>query len=1484
MKKFFSRSRRQTRDRSRQQSRRKFLAVESLEPRLLLHAGVDTPHGHPPEHALSDHIHAQLFIYIDGVKEEIPTDIGVDSTGILDFAHTHSDDEELHLHPADKNGDGTAEEPADFLTVGDFFEVWRTNAGTAGNRADAVFDSTTIFGNVVDATNSLRMYVNGFQVQSYQDYQIHDNDRIVISYGESPVVSVETNFGTILMEMLPSDAPGTVTNFLNYANDGDYDNAIFHRSVSNFVVQAGGFATTSPTFTSTAQLSAIPTDPAIVNEFGVSNTRGTVAMAKLDGDPDSATNQWFVNLSDTNAPGANGLDSQNDGFTVFARVLDMAPVDTIADIPGQDQGGVFGQLPIDAANQLVVIAGMSGDGLVSGTVYDDVNGNGSQDAGEAGLAGFKVFSDSDGNGAHGTLEFSTLTAADGSYQLQLPSGSHTLQQELTPPYRQATPTPPAGQAITVLIDGSQAGVDFGNSAVASPTSVDLDAAFDSGSDNSDNITSNNNSSTATQLQFTIDGVTDGALVRLLAGNSEIGQAVASGTSVTVLTAGNLPFVDGVQSITAIQVVTGGTSLASPALALTVDTAVADFTSSALATATIATNYIYDVSNPEEGSVGFAYSLTESPSAMTINATTGLVSWTPVANDKGTQTFTVRATDAAGNQRDQQSTVVVDGEVLVDINLELTDDQGQAITSIAVGEQFLVRALIQDLRTEPRGLFAAYTDVLFDANLATAVGPITYGASYPNVQTGSLQAGLLDEVGATSNINELGGSQFLLFSVLVRADRGGELNFLADPSDNLPSSDTLLYGTNSAVPQANIAYGSASLTVTLDFTAADDIFNFDEDSGSNAMDVMFNDDTASASDVTITGVDPPSTGSVAIAADQLSLSYTPALNFSGQETFTYTIGNASGDSQATVTVQVAQINDPPTANDDSLEVDEDSSGNLLDLLANDSFAPDTGETLSITATGATSAGGTVTIPNSGSHVLYTPLANFDGTESFTYTISDGNGGTDTATATIDIRAEGDNPLAQFDTITVDEDSVDNSLDVLANDTSPDSSATLTITAVSTPDQGGTVSIATDLGSLVYTPAANFFGDEAFTYTMSDGGGGSDTAVVFMDVIDQPDAPTANDDSFTVGIDSTENDFDVTDNDSSAPDAVETLTVTAVTPSAEGGTVIIATDGHEIHYSPPAGFSGQDSFSYTITDDDTLTDTATVTIDVSAFQPGDISGVAFIDSDGDGVQDIGELVLGGIVITLSGTDTESNVVNLVTTTDATGAYEFANLVPGDYLLTQTQPEFLLDGLDMPSPSGGTVSGDNQISLQLPEGGDFSGTNFSERGRQASTLSLADFFSAPAEPSLIVCTGTDPGFGWSALDASWSSFDSVVADLATTPNAVDVSVVQNGTSQDVTLDLGSSDPVQSFYQLSDNQLLGVFGTPTELGFTDAGSSGGDEADGESEPSELEIHDQVLASWPAGDALSQLEFESMPGQAGEDLDTPAEAIDLLLSNWFAG
>ena len=125
-----------------------------------------------------------------------------------------------------------------------------------------------------------------------------------------PIVEIETNLGTIEITLHPEVAPGHVENFLNYVNDGDYSNSFFHRSVPGFIIQAGGFAY------SNQQFSYVPADPAVPNEFNLSNVRGTVAMAKLGSDPDSATNQWFINLADN----AANLDNQNGGFTVFGTV------------------------------------------------------------------------------------------------------------------------------------------------------------------------------------------------------------------------------------------------------------------------------------------------------------------------------------------------------------------------------------------------------------------------------------------------------------------------------------------------------------------------------------------------------------------------------------------------------------------------------------------------------------------------------------------------------------------------------------------------------------------------------------------------------------------------------------------------------------------------------------------------------------------------------------------------------------------------------------------------------------------------------------------------------------------------------------------------------------------------------------------------------------------------------------------------------------
>jgi peptidyl-prolyl cis-trans isomerase A (cyclophilin A) len=143
----------------------------------------------------------------------------------------------------------------------------------------------------------------------------------------------------------------TVTNFLNYVSSGRYLDSIVHRSIPGFVIQGGGYNVSQSS--SGATLTPVPTFPSIVNEFGIHNTRGTLAMAKLpgpadggppNGGPNSATSQWFINLFDSSA----NLDFQNGGFTVFGQVIGngMSVVDAIAALPRVNAGGAFTDLPI----------------------------------------------------------------------------------------------------------------------------------------------------------------------------------------------------------------------------------------------------------------------------------------------------------------------------------------------------------------------------------------------------------------------------------------------------------------------------------------------------------------------------------------------------------------------------------------------------------------------------------------------------------------------------------------------------------------------------------------------------------------------------------------------------------------------------------------------------------------------------------------------------------------------------------------------------------------------------------------------------------------------------------------------------------------------------------------------------------------------------------------------------------------------------------
>jgi len=154
----------------------------------------------------------------------------------------------------------------------------------------------------------------------------------------SPVVTIKTSEGDITLCLFHRKAPITVENFLNYVESGHYAGSIFHRVISGFMVQAGGFDQKYEPLTGESPIE----NEAKKNKLH--NVRGTIAMARTD-DPDSATDQFFINHRNNFrldwAPG-------KAGYAVFGKVQDklsMSTVDYIATVPTKDRGGAFSNSP-----------------------------------------------------------------------------------------------------------------------------------------------------------------------------------------------------------------------------------------------------------------------------------------------------------------------------------------------------------------------------------------------------------------------------------------------------------------------------------------------------------------------------------------------------------------------------------------------------------------------------------------------------------------------------------------------------------------------------------------------------------------------------------------------------------------------------------------------------------------------------------------------------------------------------------------------------------------------------------------------------------------------------------------------------------------------------------------------------------------------------------------------------------------------------------
>ena len=420
------------------------------------------------------------------------------------------------------------------------------------------------------------------------------------------------------------------------------------------------------------------------------------------------------------------------------------------------------------------------------------------------------------------------------------------------------------------------------------------------------------------------------------------------------------------------------------------------------------------------------------------------------------------------------------------------------------------------------------------------------------------------------------------------------------------------------------------TVTVTINSVDDQPVANDDSASTNEDTPVNIAVLNNDDF---GGDGPSTGTITVLTQPANgtatvndggtpndptddtVDYTPDADYNGTDNFDYEICDADGDCDpATVTVTINSVNDTPLAEDDSATTDEDTPVNIA-VLNNDDFGGDGPSTGTITVL-TQPANGTATVNDGGTPndptddtVDYTPDPDYNGTDNFDYEICDADGDCDPATVTVTINSVDDQPVANDDSATTNEDTPVN-IPVLVNDDfGGDGPSTGTITVLTQPangtatvNDGGTPNDPTD-DTVDYTPDSDYNGTDNFDYEICDADGDCDPATVTVTVNSVDDQPVANDDSATTNEDTPVN-IPVLVNDDFGGDGPSAGTITVLTQPAngtatvnDGGTPNDPTDD-TVDYTPDPDYNGTDNFDYEICDSDGDCDPATVTVTVNS----------------------------------------------------------------------------------------------------------------------------------------------------------------------------------------------------------------------------------------------------------------------------------------------
>ncbi|MBP1240126.1 hypothetical protein ABID92_002940 [Frigoribacterium sp. PvP120] len=393
---------------------------------------------------------------------------------------------------------------------------------------------------------------------------------------------------------------------------------------------------------------------------------------------------------------------------------------------------------------------------------------------------------------------------------------------------------------------------------------------------------------------------------------------------------------------------------------------------------------------------------------------------------------------------------------------------------------------------------------------------------------------------------------------VRLEQDGTVTYT--PAARFSGAETFGYTVTDAAGRTS----SATVTMTVAPAAVDDARSVPTGAATTLADLLAND---RGSDLTVTAVTASTGGRVDVALDASgAVVVTPAVGFSGTEQFDYTVTDVDGqESTATVTLTVT-----PRAAPDAYEVPAETATTLVDVTANDR-----GQRLVVTSVTAGDQGGTTSVDQRG-RVTHTGAPGFSGTETFGYTATDASGQVVSSVVIMTIR-----PTAADDARSTPADTALSLTDLVADD----HGKALVVTAVGSTTAGGAASVDR-AGQVTYVPATGFSGTDSFGYTATDAAGRTADAVVTVTVV-----PTA-----VADVRSTPADTALTIADLLANDHGKALRVQSVTAGDQGGTTRLGTDGRVV-YTPADGFSGVETFGYTIVDAAGQTSSTTVSVTVT-----------------------------------------------------------------------------------------------------------------------------------------------------------------------------------------------------------------------------------------------------------------------------------------------